>query len=150
MRLKNSPPGDTNFFHIASSRKNEKRETESPIMVEKRKMEITPKRPTRELKNETYLRSNFQRRSLGSLFSVDDGVPARGEMVTVSFTERNFFLSGTKIYQLSFPRKKLERVSLLFALFFAPLFRKILGGKALPSRKKDLNRKKKKSDIDAT
>jgi len=84
------------------------------------------------------------------LFSVDDGVPARGEMVTVSFTERNFFLSGTKIYQLSFPRKKLERVSLLFALFFAPLFRKILGGKALPSRKKDLNRKKKKSDIDAT
>jgi hypothetical protein len=49
------------------------------------------KHPTRELKNGTYLRSNFQRRSLGSLFSVDDGVPAREERIAVSFTERNFY-----------------------------------------------------------
>jgi len=143
VRLKNSPPGDTNFFHIASSRKNEKRETESPIMVEKTKNGNHAQRQPRELKNETYLRSNFQRRSLGSLFSVDDGVPARGEMVTVSFTERNFFLSGTKIYQLSFPRKKLERVSLLFALFFAPLFRKNLGGKLLLEEGSQSRKKKK-------
>jgi hypothetical protein len=52
----------------------------------------------------------------------------------------------------SFARRNESAFLCFFALFFAPLFRKILGGKALPfSGKKDLNReRKKKSDIDAT
>ena len=120
-------------------------------MVEKRKNGNHAQRPTRELKNETYLRSNFQRRSLGSLFSVDDGVPTRGEMVTVSFTERNFFKRHKNISALLFLRKETSAF-LCFLPCFLPLsFEKFWEGKRSLLWKKDLNReRKKKSDIDAT
>jgi len=79
------------------------------------------------------------------LFSVDDGVPAREERITVSFTERNFYFFFWAAKYLVGKSAKNKRLSLLFALFFALFFRKNFGReKALPFGRISSNRKKKK------